>query len=62
MVWSIIEIFYFKGYTGGKWFEDIGGPANYVCMPEDPQWAKYRDGFQCTNTQAKTLMHIQSQA
>ncbi|XP_053378726.1 uncharacterized protein LOC123526588 [Mercenaria mercenaria] len=36
----------YKGYTGGKWYGDTGGPANYVCMPEDPQWAKYLDGFQ----------------
>lgn len=36
----------YKGYTGGKWHQDTGGPANYVCMPEDPQWAKYLDGFQ----------------
>jgi hypothetical protein len=38
----------FKGYTGGKWYRDTGGPANYVCMPEDPQWAEYLDGFQGT--------------
>ncbi|XP_045161764.2 uncharacterized protein LOC123526587 [Mercenaria mercenaria] len=36
----------YKGYTGGKWYADTGGPANYVRMPEDPQWAKYMDGFQ----------------
>ncbi|XP_060595584.1 uncharacterized protein LOC132749718 isoform X3 [Ruditapes philippinarum] len=36
----------YKGYTGGKWYRDTGGPANYVCMPEDPQWAEYLDGFQ----------------
>jgi hypothetical protein len=35
-----------KGFMGGNVYTDNGGPANYLCLPEDPTWAKYQDGFQ----------------
>ncbi|XP_045177314.2 short-chain collagen C4-like [Mercenaria mercenaria] len=36
----------YKGYMGGNAYTDKGGPANYVCLPEDPIWGKYQDGIQ----------------
>jgi hypothetical protein len=34
------------GFMGGNYYKDNGGPANYLCLPEDPSWAKYQDGIQ----------------
>ncbi|XP_060555944.1 uncharacterized protein LOC132716640 isoform X1 [Ruditapes philippinarum] len=36
----------YKGFMGGNIYNDNGGPANYLCLPEDPSWAKYQDGIQ----------------
>ncbi|XP_045176520.2 short-chain collagen C4-like [Mercenaria mercenaria] len=36
----------YKGYMGGNVYTDNGGPANYLCLPEDPTWGKYEDGIQ----------------
>ncbi|KAL4225201.1 hypothetical protein ACF0H5_015892 [Mactra antiquata] len=36
----------YKGYMGGNTYTDNGGPANYVCLPDDPTWSKYEDGIQ----------------
>ncbi|XP_060555942.1 short-chain collagen C4-like isoform X2 [Ruditapes philippinarum] len=36
----------YKGFMGGNVYTDNGGPANYLCLPDDPTWAKYQDGIQ----------------
>ncbi|XP_060555943.1 short-chain collagen C4-like isoform X3 [Ruditapes philippinarum] len=36
----------YKGFMGGNAYTDNGGPANYLCLPDDPTWAKYQDGIQ----------------
>jgi hypothetical protein len=35
-----------KGYMGGNVYTNTGGPANFLCLPEDPTWGKYQDGIQ----------------
>ena len=39
----------YAGRTGGTWFGDKGGAANYLCMPDDPDYLSYRSGVQGLN-------------
>ena len=39
----------YSGFTGGTWYSEEGGGANYLCMPKDPEYSntlKYRGGVQ----------------
>ena len=36
----------YRGRAGGSWFSDLGGGANYLCMPTDPQYDSYVPGVQ----------------
>ena len=36
----------YAGRAGGTWFTDKGGAANYLCMPEDPDYLSYSPGVQ----------------
>ena len=39
----------YSGYAGGSWYGHTGGGANYLCLPEDPQYCsdlRYRSGTQ----------------
>ena len=36
----------YAGRTGGTWYETSGGGANYLCMPENPQYGRYWSGEQ----------------
>ncbi|XP_013421255.1 uncharacterized protein LOC106181429 [Lingula anatina] len=40
----------YEGYTAGSWYEHKGGASNYICLPHDPQWGNYQDGFQNSGT------------
>ena len=45
---QVTELLY-SGITGGTWFNQEGGGANYLCMPQDPEYSTtltYRDGVQ----------------
>ena len=40
----------YTGVTGGSWYSDPGGAANYICMPLDPEYTtQYRPGTQHYN-------------
>jgi len=41
------EIVY-KGLIGGEKYSHPGGGANYLCLPHDPKYDKYKDGYQGT--------------
>ena len=35
----------YSGITGGTWYHQEGGGANYLCMPKDPEYTlRYRGG------------------
>ncbi|XP_066289256.1 uncharacterized protein [Branchiostoma lanceolatum] len=36
----------YSGVAGGSWYGQSGGGTNYVCLPKNPQWGLYKDGFQ----------------
>ena len=36
----------YAGITAGSWFANTGGGANYLCMPHNPQYGRYRPGVQ----------------
>ncbi|XP_035678797.1 uncharacterized protein LOC118417352 [Branchiostoma floridae] len=36
----------YSGVAGGTWYGQSGGGTNYLCLPRNPQWGKYQDGFQ----------------
>ena len=36
----------YAGITAGSWFDNIGGGANYLCMPHNPQYGRYGPGVQ----------------
>jgi len=36
----------YKGYIAGTWYNTIGGGANYLCVPEKPDFANTVDGEQ----------------
>ena len=39
----------YHGITGGTYYNTTGGGANYLCMPQDPEYSTtltYRDGVQ----------------
>ncbi|XP_045194664.2 uncharacterized protein LOC123550299 [Mercenaria mercenaria] len=37
--------FIYKGYMAGADYTETGGGANHLCLPEDPTWSKYVDGY-----------------
>jgi hypothetical protein len=39
----------YKGYMGSNDFRQGGGGADYVCLPDTPEWGNYKDGFQTLN-------------
>ena len=39
----------YAGRTGGTWWADTGGGANYLCMPEVPEYDRYQPGVQGYN-------------
>ena len=36
----------YAGRAGGSWFSHTGGGANYLCMPNDPDYLRYTPGVQ----------------
>ena len=38
-MWIILKR-YFTGFTGGGYYNDLGGAVNYLCLPPDPIWGK----------------------
>ena len=36
----------YTGRVGGSYYNHDGGAANYLCMPEDPNYSSYRAGVQ----------------
>jgi len=36
----------YAGRAGGTWFQSKGGAANYLCMPDDPDYFRYSPGVQ----------------
>ena len=36
----------YAGRAGGSWFSHMGGGANYLCMPNDPDYFQYSSGVQ----------------
>ena len=36
----------YAGRVGGTWYLDAGGAANYLCMPDDPDYLSYQPGVQ----------------
>jgi len=36
----------YAGRAGGTWYQHKGGAANYLCMPDDPNYLRYRPGVQ----------------
>lgn len=34
-----------KGYTAGPHYNQGGGGSNFLCLPEEPQWKTYLDGY-----------------
>ena len=39
----------YAGRAGGTWWQHKGGAANYLCMPDDPDYLSYRSGVQGYN-------------
>lgn len=38
----------YTGYAAGSHYTHSGAAANYLCLPKDPNWDLYVDGFQST--------------
>ena len=36
----------YAGRAGGTWWQHKGGAANYLCMPDDPDYLRYTSGVQ----------------
>jgi len=36
----------YKGQMAGAWYNQVGGGANYLCLPETPQWGATVAGLQ----------------
>jgi len=36
----------YSGSVGGSWYCDHGGAANYLCMPDNPDYGTYTPGVQ----------------
>ncbi|XP_045177044.2 short-chain collagen C4-like [Mercenaria mercenaria] len=36
----------YSGYAAGQQYNLPAGPSNFLCLPENPDWAKYVDGIQ----------------
>jgi len=36
----------YSGRVGGSWYCDKGGAANYLCMPDNPDYGTYTPGVQ----------------
>ena len=39
----------YAGRAGGTWYQHKGGAANYLCMPDDPDYLSYSPGVQGYN-------------
>ena len=39
----------YAGRAGGTWYTRKGGAANYLCMPDDPDYLSYKPGVQGWN-------------
>ena len=39
----------YAGRAGGTWYQHKGGAANYLCMPNDPDYLSYQSGVQGYN-------------
>ena len=44
--WFIYNRYYFVGFVGGSSSTIRGAGADPICLPRDPQWGIYKDGFQ----------------
>ncbi|XP_060560709.1 uncharacterized protein LOC132720568 isoform X2 [Ruditapes philippinarum] len=34
----------YKGFVGGKYYNEAGSGSDSICLPEDPTWSNYTDG------------------
>ena len=41
----------YAGRAGGSWYRHTGGGANYLCMPNDPDYLAYQSGVQGVKVQ-----------
>ena len=52
----------YSGRAAGSWFGNTGGGANYLCMPNDPDYSTYNPGVQdhspLYGTEYETPPHI----
>ena len=39
----------YAGRAGGSWWQQKGGAANYLCMPDNPDYLSYQPGVQGYN-------------
>ena len=39
-------MYYFLGYVGGSAHSHPGSGVDPLCLPRDPQWGKYKDGYE----------------
>lgn len=39
-------LYYFIGYVGGSHHTHSGAAVEPLCLPRDPQWEKYKDGYE----------------
>ena len=35
----------YDGFAGGDYYQHSGGPSELLCLPKEPQWAKYDDDY-----------------
>ena len=41
------KVFYLcSGFVGGSHYTETGGGGEYICLPKNPKYDKYRDGNQ----------------
>ena len=50
----------YSGITAGSWWSNTGGGANYLCMPEDPDYSTFITGVQADSRIYGTEYQTQS--
>ncbi|XP_045194665.2 uncharacterized protein LOC123550300 [Mercenaria mercenaria] len=52
--------FIYKGYMAGSDYSEDGGSSNNLCLPEDPTWSKFVDGYNNGGTIRGTEIELES--
>ncbi|XP_045194663.2 uncharacterized protein LOC123550298 [Mercenaria mercenaria] len=52
--------FIYKGYMAGDKWNEYGGGANNLCLPDDPTWNQYVDGYNSGSTIYGTEIELDS--